>query len=115
MLCFIGTVRCLMTGCTYALPLCQTFPPRPDELVRNLEVNDGITDLVAVPSLLEQLVEELLSTRKPDVALKPLQKLKYVMYGGASCPEELSRKLVENGVRLASTYGSTGQSNQTSH
>jgi dihydrodipicolinate synthase/N-acetylneuraminate lyase len=30
------------------------------------------------------------------------------MYGGAGCPEELCKSLVDNGVVLLSVYGSTG-------
>jgi acyl-CoA synthetase (AMP-forming)/AMP-acid ligase II len=84
------------------------FPPKPDELLRNIQVNDGITILYTVPSLLEQLVRELVLEKNKHIGLKPLQKLKFVMYSGADCPEEICRTLVENGVRLISLYGSTG-------
>ena len=107
-MCFNGTVRSIVTGSAYALPLCRTFPPKPDELLRNIEVNDGITVLVTVPSLLEQLIREFISQRKDDVNFKPLQKLKFIMYGGAGCPEELCRTLVDNDIRLISIYGATG-------
>lgn len=95
-------------GCTYALPLCVTFPPKPDELLRNIQVPDGVTVLVTVPSLLEQLIRELLSEKSSGSGLKPLQKLRFIMYGGAGCPDELCRMLVENGVILLSVYGATG-------
>jgi len=95
-------------GSTYALPLCVTFPPSPDELLRNIQVNNGITTLITVPSLLEQLVRELISEKNQHIGLKPLQKLKFVMYGGAGCPEELCKTLVDNDVRLISIYGATG-------
>ncbi len=97
-----------MRGCTYALPLCVTFPPKPDELLRNIQVKNGITVLVTVPSLLEQLIRELISEKNKHIGLKPLQKLKFVMYGGAGCPEELCKSLVDNGVVLLSVYGATG-------
>ena len=106
---FAGSVRSIVVGSTYALPLCVTFPPKPDELLRNIQVNDGITVLVAVPSLLEQLIRELLSPKNAHIGLKPLQKLKFIMYAGAGCPEELCRTLVNNGVVLISVYGATGQ------
>jgi long-subunit acyl-CoA synthetase (AMP-forming) len=96
-------------GCTYALPLCVTFPPSPDELLHNIQANVGITTLVTVPSLLEQLVRELISEKNQHIGLKPLQKLKFVMYGGAGCPEELCKILVDNGVKLISIYGATGR------
>ena len=108
LLSFTGTVRTIITGSTYALPLCVTFPPKPDELLRNIQVNDGITILVTVPSLLEQLIQELISQKNLENPLKPLQKLKFIMYGGAGCPEELCQLLVDNGIPLISVYGSTG-------
>jgi acyl-CoA synthetase (AMP-forming)/AMP-acid ligase II len=95
-------------GLTFALPLCVTFPPKPDELFRNIQVNDGITTLYTVPSLLEQLIRELLLEKNKHIGLKPLQTLKFVMYSGAACPEEICKTLVHNGVRLISNYGSTG-------
>ncbi len=105
---FSGTVRSIMRGCTYALPLCVTFPPKPDELLRNIQVKNGITVLVTVPSLLEQLIRELISEKNKHIGLKPLQKLKFVMYGGAGCPTELCKTLVDNGIVLLSVYGATG-------
>ena len=105
---FNTTARAILKGLTFALPLFPTFPPTPDELFRNIQVNDGITILYSVPSLLEQLVRELISEKNQHIALKPLQKLKFVMYSGADCPEEMCRTLVQNGIRLISNYGSTG-------
>jgi acyl-CoA synthetase (AMP-forming)/AMP-acid ligase II len=109
LLAFSGSLRSIIVGCTYALPLCVTFPPKPDELLRNIQVKNGITILVTVPSLLEQLIRELLSEKNNNIGLKPLQKLKFVMYGGAGCPDELCRTLVDNGVVLLSVYGATGE------
>ncbi|CAF4038801.1 unnamed protein product [Rotaria magnacalcarata] len=104
---FNVTVRALLVGCAYALPLCVTFPPKPDELLRNIQVKNNITILVTVPSLLEHLIRELLSKDNSYIGLKPLEKLKYVMYAGAGCPEALCRTLVDSGVVLISVYGST--------
>ncbi|CAF2089670.1 unnamed protein product [Rotaria magnacalcarata] len=104
---FNVTVRALLVGCAYALPLCVTFPPKPDELLRNIQVKNNITILVTVPSLLEHLIRELLSKDNSHIGLKPLEKLKYVMYAGAGCPEALCRTLVDSGVVLISVYGST--------
>lgn len=98
-----------MKGSTYALPLFSTFPPKPDQLVRNIQAENGITVLVTVPILLEQLVKELLSEKSQNVGLKPLQKLKFIIYGGAVCPNDLCTMLVDNGVVLLSDYGSTGK------
>ncbi|CAF1303367.1 unnamed protein product [Rotaria sordida] len=104
---FSATVRAILTGCTFALPLCVTFPPKPDELLRNIQIKNGITVLITVPSLLEQLVEELLSKKNNNIGLKPLQKLRYVIYGGAACPDELCKTLVDNEIVLVGGYGST--------
>jgi acyl-CoA synthetase (AMP-forming)/AMP-acid ligase II len=106
---FNVTVRALLTGCTYALPLCVTFPPTPDELFNNIQVKNEITILVTVPSLLEQLIRELLSPKNLDIGLKPLQKLKFVMYSGAGCPDGFCKTLTDNGIVLLSVYGATGQ------
>ncbi|CAF3510938.1 unnamed protein product [Rotaria sp. Silwood1] len=107
LLAFNVTVRAVVIGLTYALPLCVTFPPKPDELLLNIQVKNHITALVTVPSLLEQVTRELLSEKNSNIGLKPLEKLKYVMYGGAGCPDELCRTLVDNGVALISVYGAT--------
>ncbi len=105
---FSASVRCIIVGCTYALPLCVTFPPKPDELLRNIQVKNGLTTLITVPTLLEQLIRELLLEKNSNIALKPLQKLKFIMYGGAGCPDELCKTLVDNGIILLSVYGATG-------
>ncbi len=90
---FIGSSRCFLLGCTYALPLCVTFPPKPDELVRSIQVKNGNTILLTIPTLLEQLVRELLSEKNKTIELKPLQQLRCVEYGGAGCPDELCKIL----------------------
>src|SRR5438067_962650 len=100
LLAFSGSVRSIIIGSTYALPLCVNFPPKPDELLRNIQVNNGITVLITVPTLLEQLIRELLLENNQHIGLKPLQKLRFVMYGGAGCPDGLCQKLVNNGVIL---------------
>ena len=105
---FSGTTRAVIQGCTFALPLCANFPPKPDELVRNINEKNGITVLVAVPSLLEQLIRELMSEKYSHIGLRPLKKLRFIMYGGAGCPDELCKLLVDNGIVLTSVYGATG-------
>ncbi|CAF0981994.1 unnamed protein product [Adineta steineri] len=107
LLAFTGTVRSIVIGCTYALPLCISFPPKPDELLHNIQVKNGITVLISVPTLLEQLVRELLSEKNVHIGLKPLQKLRFVTYAGAGCPDELCKTLVDNDVTLLSGYGAT--------
>jgi acyl-CoA synthetase (AMP-forming)/AMP-acid ligase II len=103
-----GTTRAIISGCTYALPLCLTFPPKPNELLRNLRVKNGVTVLVTVPSLLEELVQELLAEKNQSVGFQPLADLRFVIYGGASCPNQLCQVLADNGVVLLSLYGATG-------
>ncbi|UJR19353.1 hypothetical protein I4U23_022482 [Adineta vaga] len=106
-LAFFDTTCAILSGCTYALPLCVTFPPKPNELLNNVRVKNGITVLITVPSLLEQLVQELLSEKNNCVSFEPLANLRFVMYGGASCPDELCQILADNGVILLSIYGAT--------
>lgn len=106
---FNGSVRAILAGCTYALPLCIRFPPKPEELLRNIQIHNAITILLTVPSLLEQLTRELVSEKNSHIGLKPLQKLRFIMYGGAACPDELCKMLVENNVILLSVYGATGK------
>ena len=40
-----------------------------------------------------------------DEGLDVLRNLKLVMFGGSSCPDALGDKLVQNGVKLISHYG----------
>jgi long-subunit acyl-CoA synthetase (AMP-forming) len=108
-LAFFESTLAVLFGSTYALPLCVTFPPKPNELLHNLQVKNGITVLVTVPSLLEQLTQKILSEKNNNIDFKPLAKLRSVMYGGAHCPDEVCQILVNNGVVLLSTYGTTGQ------
>ncbi|PNS20352.1 hypothetical protein CAC42_5802 [Sphaceloma murrayae] len=42
-----------------------------------------------------------------EAGLRVLSRLKLVMFGGSSCPDELGDKLVRNGVMLVSHYGTT--------
>ena len=103
-------IRTILTGCTFALPLCVTFPPKPDELLRNVQVSNGITILMTVPSLLEQVARDLCLEKNAHIGLKPLVDLRFILYGGASCPDDICRTLVDHGVTLLGLYGSTGES-----
>lgn len=100
-------IHTILTGCTFALPLCVSFPPKPEELIRNIRVTNSITVLMSVPSLLEQLARDLCSEKNQHIGLKPLINLRFVFYGGASCPDEICRTLVDHGVTLLGLYGST--------
>lgn len=89
--------------------MCVTFPPKPAELLHNIQVKNKITILSGTPSIIESLVRELISEKNSHIGLKPLKRLKFMVYGGAGCPEVLCRTLVDNGVILLSVYGSTGK------
>lgn len=41
-----------------------------------------------------------------DGGIEELKKLKLVMYGGSSCPDELGDRLTAEGVYLVGQYGS---------
>ena len=98
----------MVVGCTYALPLCVSFPPKPEELLHNIQASNRIDSLITVPSLLEALIRELTSEKHRHIGLKPLQRLRFIMYGGAGCPEDICRMLVDNEIVLSSVYGATG-------
>ncbi|CAF0799195.1 unnamed protein product [Adineta steineri] len=101
----LGTaIGCLISGSTYALPLSKIYPPTPKQLVANIQA-EQINKIVSVPILLEQLINELESDKSATYA--PLKRLKHIFYGGASLPEHIARKFVDNGVRLTSSYGTT--------
>ncbi|CAF1205772.1 unnamed protein product, partial [Didymodactylos carnosus] len=100
---FWTSVTVWQVGGCYALPLTKVYPPTPKELVLN--INQQITKMITVPVLLEQLVNEINSQSKPN--FESLKKMIFVMYGGASCPDNVCQMLVDNGVHLISIYGST--------
>lgn len=87
----------------------MNFPPKPEELLRNIQVQNKITALITVPSLLEVLVRELTSENHSRIGLTPLKALRFLMYGGAGCPDDICRTLVDNGVILLTVYGATGR------
>lgn len=111
---FSGTCRALVVGCTYALPLCVTFPPKPEELLHNIQVCNRIDSLITVPSLLEGLIRELTSEKNSHIGLKPLKQLRFIMYGGAGCPEDICRILIDHDIILSSVYGATGMTDDGS-
>jgi len=101
---FSTAVGCLVFGATYALPLAKNYPPTPKQLVANVQV-EQINKLISVPILLEQLVYELESDK--SASYTSLSKLNFVLYGGATMPDKICQKLVDNGVNLVSCYGAT--------
>lgn len=86
----------------------MTFPPKPEELLHNIQVSNRIDSLITVPSLLEGLIRELTSEKNNHIGFKPLKQLRFIMYGGAGCPEDICRILIDNGIVLSSVYGATG-------
>lgn len=92
-------------GGAYAMPLTAFFPPSPSELFLSIQ-HAKITKLFTVALFLEQLVRVL---REDDsIGFRAVARLKFVAYGGAACPPHICKELVEHGVNLITTYGSTG-------
>ena len=92
-------------GGAYAMPLTSFFPPSPSELFTSIQYQK-ITKLFTVALFLEQLVRLL--RQEDNIGFKEIARLKFVAYGGAACPPNICRELVEHGVNLITTYGSTG-------
>ncbi|KAK1141640.1 putative NRPS-like protein biosynthetic cluster [Aspergillus melleus] len=69
-------------------------------LLTTLHEHPEIEVLYAVPYALKLLSET-------DEGLKMMACLDLVMFGGSSCPKPIGDKLVQNGVRLVSHYGTT--------
>ncbi|PWY67834.1 NRPS-like enzyme [Aspergillus eucalypticola CBS 122712] len=66
----------------------------------NFKDHQEIEILYAVPYALKLLSES-------DEGLHMMARLELVMFGGSSCPKPIGDKLVQNGVRLVSHYGTT--------
>jgi acyl-coenzyme A synthetase/AMP-(fatty) acid ligase len=111
-LAFDTAISCLAAGATYALPLVKNYPPTPKQLLANIQV-EQINKLVSVPILLEQLVSELESDKSATYAL--LSRIEFIFYGGSFMADEICRKLIDNGVHLASGYGSTETVNRNDY
>jgi acyl-CoA synthetase (AMP-forming)/AMP-acid ligase II len=101
---FSVAVTCLVVGATYALPLVKNYPPTPKQLLTNTQV-EQINKLISVPILLEQVVQELESDE--SATYTSLSRMRFVVYGGASMPDRICHKLIDNGVNLVSIYGTT--------
>ncbi|RAH86917.1 acetyl-CoA synthetase-like protein [Aspergillus japonicus CBS 114.51] len=76
------------------LPLTATH------LLTTLQEHQEIQVLYAVPYALKLLSES------PE-GLHVMARLELVMFGGSACPKPIGDKLVQNGVRLVSHYGTT--------
>lgn len=75
------------------------LPLTASHLVSTLQQND-IQILYAVPYALKLLAES-------EQGIKLLSALELVMFGGSACPKPIGDKLVAQGVRLVSHYGTT--------
>ncbi|KAL5360888.1 hypothetical protein BJX96DRAFT_184864 [Aspergillus floccosus] len=76
------------------------LPLTSSNLLTTLRDHPEIEVLYAVPYGLKLLCET-------EEGLKKLAQLELVMFGGSSCPKPIGDKLVQNGVRLVSHYGTT--------
>jgi hypothetical protein len=56
--------------------------------------------LYAVPLVLKFMTEH-------SLGIPALQKLKLVTFGGSALPDEIGNKLVDNGIRIVSHYGTS--------
>ncbi|GLB11781.1 putative NRPS-like protein biosynthetic cluster [Aspergillus tubingensis] len=76
------------------------LPLTAPHLLATLKDHQEIEILYAVPYALKLLSES-------DEGLHMMARLELVMFGGSSCPKPIGDKLVQNGVRLVSHYGTT--------
>jgi thioester reductase-like protein len=77
-----------------------TLPLTATLLLTTLKEHPEIQVLYAVPYALKLLAES-------EDGLRMMARLELVMFGGSSCPKPIGDKLVQNGVRLVSHYGTT--------
>ncbi|OOF95586.1 hypothetical protein ASPCADRAFT_507410 [Aspergillus carbonarius ITEM 5010] len=76
------------------------LPLTAPNLLSTLKEHPEIEILYAVPYALKLLAES-------DEGLQKMARLELVMFGGSACPKPIGDKLVQNGVRLVSHYGTT--------
>ncbi|RAK95922.1 NRPS-like enzyme [Aspergillus ibericus CBS 121593] len=76
------------------------LPLTAPNLLSTLEEHPEIEILYAVPYALKLLSESA-------EGLQMMARLELVMFGGSACPKPIGDKLVQNGVRLVSHYGTT--------
>ncbi|GAD96718.1 NRPS-like enzyme, putative [Paecilomyces variotii No. 5] len=74
-----------------------SLPLTKDYLVQCLEQNE-VELFSAVPYALKALSES-------EKGIELLRRLKFVMFGGSPCPDDLGDMLVDKGVNLVSVYG----------
>ncbi|KAJ8654164.1 hypothetical protein O0I10_010112 [Lichtheimia ornata] len=78
------------------------IPPTPHEIVSAIEEH-GVTLAGLVPVILDQLALYLKETGR----FVPLQKLKFIEYGGAPLKYETGAYFHDNGINVRSVYGTT--------
>jgi acyl-coenzyme A synthetase/AMP-(fatty) acid ligase len=96
----------LYVGGACALPLGQTFPPGPNELIKSIQY-PKLTKMCSVPLFLGQLLPLL---RKDDNrGFQILTRLHFVVSTGAPCSPDICQELTQHGVKMIIAYGSTGK------
>ncbi|CEP11935.1 hypothetical protein [Parasitella parasitica] len=80
----------------------EQFPPSQAEITKALEANN-VTLMAAPPLILEQMIPYLEGTQD----FTAVQKLKYVIFGGAPLKHESGAWLHSHGVNVRNMYGST--------
>ncbi|CAF3769855.1 unnamed protein product [Rotaria sp. Silwood1] len=91
----------------YALPLTTSFPSSPKEILASLQY-PKITKLMIVSLLLEEIIEWL--HQNDNMGFQAMARLKYVIYGDASCSADICNELFERGINIINTYRSTEHS-----
>ncbi|RUS23010.1 hypothetical protein BC937DRAFT_93667 [Endogone sp. FLAS-F59071] len=97
-------ITSLLTGHTYAIPYCASWPPSVPEILESLEAS-GATEIMLVPSVIQDIANVLLA--KGDYTFGPLRKLDLVRFGGAPLDKKLGDTMSQAGVNLSSFYGSS--------
>ncbi|CAF4922873.1 unnamed protein product [Rotaria sp. Silwood1] len=79
----------------YALPLTTSFPSSPKEILASLQY-PKITKLMIVSLLLEEIIEWL--HQNDNMGFQAMARLKYVIYGDASCSADICNELFEREI-----------------
>lgn len=85
-------------GIPFVMPPAATIPTGKSALA--MLNSTGARYLLTVPSILEDILN-----LPDDVGLKALQKLEYVVIGGAALKDSVGDELVSNGVHLLNHWG----------
>ncbi|CAF1188159.1 unnamed protein product [Rotaria sp. Silwood1] len=92
----------------YALPLTTSFPSSPKEILASLQY-PKITKLMIVSLLLEEIIEWL--HQNDNMGFQAMARLKYVIYGDASCSADICNELFEREIEYVgiSNYETTNK------